>query len=62
MIRQYGRTLPLCSFSLIDLLQERGYISGMMTILMMMVVNGIMMMMINFLSGMMAIKNGRPRR
>ena len=35
---------------------------GMMTIMMMMVVIGMMMMKIQFLSGTMAIKNGRLRR
>ena len=62
MIRQYEMTLLLCSMSLIGLLQERGYICGMMTIMMMMMVVIGMMMKINFLSGKMAIKNGRPRR
>ena len=41
------------------LLQGRGYICAMMTIVM--VVIGLMMM-INFLSGIMVIKNGRPRK
>ena len=44
------------------LLQGRGYICGMMAIIMMMVVIGMMMMKINFLSGMMAIKNGRLKK
>ena len=64
MIRHHGKTLLLYSLSLIGLFQERGYICDMMIIMMMMVVIGLMMMMmkINFLSGMMAIKNGRPRK
>ena len=61
-MRQYGMTLLLCSMSLVGLLQERGYICGMMTITMMMVVVIGMMMKIKFLSGKKAIKNGRPRR
>ena len=48
------KELTYCSMSLIGLLQERGYICGMMT------VN--MMMMIIFLSGMMVIKNKRFKK
>ena len=55
-------TLLLCNLSLISLLQGTDYICGMMTIMMMMVVIGMMMMKIKFLSGTMAIKNGTPRR
>ena len=63
MIRHHGKTLLLYSLSLIGLLQEKGYLCDMMIIMMMMVVIGLMMMIkINFLSGMMAIKNGRPRK
>ena len=38
-------TLPLCSMFPIGLLEERGYICGMMTIMMMMVIIGMMMIM-----------------
>ena len=55
-------TLFLYSLSLIGLLQGRGQTYGMMTIMMMVVFIGIMVMKINFLSGTMAIKNGRLRR
>ena len=55
-------TLPLCSFSLIDLLQGSGQICGMMNIMVMMVVIGMMIMKINFLIGMMDIKNGRLKK
>ena len=55
-------TLYLYSFSLIGLLQGSGYICGMMTIKMMVVVIEMMMMKINFLSGMMAIKNRRLKK
>ena len=55
-------TLTLCSLSLIGLLQGIGYICGMMTIMRMMVVTGMMMMMINFLSGMTSIKTERLKR
>ena len=51
-------TLPLCSFSLIGLLQGSRYICGTMTIMMMMLVIGMMMMKINLLGSMMPIKNG----
>ena len=55
-------TLLLCSLSLIGLLQGRGYICGMMTIMMMMVVIEMMMMKIRFLSGKMGIKNTRAKK
>ena len=51
-------TLPLCSLSLIGLLQGSRYICGTMTIMMMMLVIGMMMMKINLLGSMMPIKNG----
>ena len=51
-------TLPLCSLSLIGLLQGSRYICGTMTIMMMMLVIGMMMMKINILGSMMPIKNG----
>ena len=52
-------TLPICSLSLIGLLQGSRYICGTMTITMMMLVIGMMMMMkINLLGSMMPIKNG----
>ena len=47
---------------LTGLLEESGCGCGMMTIMMMMVIIGIMMMKINFLRGMMAIKNGRLKK
>ena len=56
MIRQYEKTLLLCSMSLIGLLQGKGYICGMMT------VNIVMMMKIIFLSGAMVVKNGRVKK
>ena len=56
MIRQYEKTLLLCSMSLIGLLQGKGYICGMMT------VNIVMMMKIIFLSGAMVIKNGKVKK
>ena len=56
MIRQYRKTLLLCTMSLIGLLQGKGYICGMMT------VNIVMMMKIIFLSGAMVIKNGRVKK
>ena len=56
MIRQYGKTLLLCSMSLISLLQGKGYVCGMMT------VNIVMMMKIIFLSGAMVVKNGRVKK
>ena len=51
-------TLPICSLSLIGLLQGSRYICGTMTIMMMMLVIGMMMMKINLLGSMMPIKNG----
>ena len=51
-------TLPLCSLSLIGLLQGSRYICGTMTIMMMLLVIGMMMMKINLLGSMMPIKNG----
>ena len=51
-------TLPLCSLSLIGLLQGSRYICGTMTIMMMMLVIGMLMMKINILGSMMPIKNG----
>ena len=56
MIRQYEKTLLLCSMSLIGLLHGKGYICGMMT------VNIVMMMKIIFLSGAMVIKNGKVKK
>ena len=56
MIRQYEKTLLLCSMFLIGLLQGKGYICGMMT------VNIVMMMKIIFLSGAMVVKNGRVKK
>ena len=49
-----------CSLSLIGLLQKSGEICGMMNIMMMMVIIG--MIKINFLSGMMGIKNAKPKK
>ena len=51
-------TLPICSLSLIGLLQGSRYICGTMTIMMMLLVIGMMMMKINLLGSMMPIKNG----
>ena len=51
-------TLPICSLSLIGLLQGSRYICGTMTIMMMMLVIGMTMMKINLLGSMMPIKNG----
>ena len=56
-------TLLFCSMFLIGLLQGRGYICDMMTIMMVMVIIGIMMIMkVIFLSGTMVIKNERLKK
>ena len=64
MIKQCGKALPLCNMLMIGLLQGRGYICSMTTIMIMMANIRLlaMMMMIFFLSGTKAIKNVRPRK
>ena len=57
VIRQYGKTLLLCSMSLIGLLQGRVYTCGMMTVNIEMMMMMMMMVKIIFLSGTMFIKN-----
>ena len=56
--------LLLCNMFPIGLLQGRGYICGMMIIMMMLAIIGLleMMMMINFLSGTMVIKSVRSEK
>ena len=58
-VRDYSSSLQ---FVPDGLSQGRGYICGMTAIMMMMVVIGMMLMKINFLSGMMTIKNGRLKK